>query len=71
VSLLSNMSLKKRRQAARQWSQWRNEGVPAEITAGEALYLTGLDWYSRLDERTPVRLTEAALRLTASKKGTR
>lgn len=67
---LSNMSLKKRRRAAQQWAAWRNDGVPAEVTAGEALYLSGLDWYSRMDPRTPVRLTEVAVRLINEPKGT-
>lgn len=59
---LSNMSLKKRRRAAQQWAAWRNDGVPAEVTAGEALYLTGLDYFARMDSRRPVRLTEVAIR---------
>jgi hypothetical protein len=58
---ISNMSLKARQRAARQWAAWRNAGEGAEITCRRAYELTGIDWYGQRDPRVPVRLTAVAI----------
>lgn len=58
---ISNMSLKARRRAARQWAAWRNAGEPETITCKRAYELTGIDWYGHRDPRVKVRLTAVAI----------
>ena len=62
MTTFNGMSLKKRRQAARLWAQWRNAGERSEVTAERAYELSGgVPRYSRLDPDYIVRLTEVAI----------
>jgi hypothetical protein len=61
VTTFTGMSLKKRRQAARLWTEWRNAGEGSEVTADRAYKLSGLPRYARHDPDHIVRLTEVAI----------
>jgi hypothetical protein len=59
---LQTISLKKRRQAARNWAQWRNAGENDEVTAARAYELSGSDHFKNQAPDRPIRLVEVALR---------
>lgn len=64
MTTLTGMSRKQRVKAARQWNSWRREGYAHEVTALQALILTGLPHYRAMHPDQTVRLTEVAIRLT-------